>query len=214
MSSTVNQNIQANPLIVQAHPLITANIKAARLQFYTMTTLVAYASEHGSTKEIAERFSNIISVKTSPHPVECLAIDDVSDLSKYSYIVIGSCVHNMQWLPAATSFCHHNSVALSKVPVWAFSVGSAAGLPNYLKRWGLPDKEDRNLRDEIERDFKVEGHTFFSGKFLKEQAPAMLRCIWICCGGTFGDFRDWEKIEACGTEVAEAIAQRQSEGAK
>jgi menaquinone-dependent protoporphyrinogen oxidase len=108
-----------------------------------MATLITYASEHGSTKEIAERINFVINAKTSPQATECIPIEQIADLSKYSYIVVGSAVHGMRWLPIASSFLHNNAPALSNVPVWAFSVGSPAGLPKFLKMLGTEAKAQK-----------------------------------------------------------------------
>jgi menaquinone-dependent protoporphyrinogen oxidase len=176
-----------------------------------MDTLITYASEHGSTKEIAERINFVISAKTSPHETECIPIEQIADLSKYSYIVVGSAIHNMSWLPIASSFLHNNAPALSKVPVWAFSVGSPAGIPKFLKWLDAESKEQKNLADTVNKDVKTQGHVLFSGKFLREHAPPLLGWIWSSVGGQFGDFRDWNQIEAWANKVGDEIAQKQRE---
>ena len=176
-----------------------------------MGTLITYASEHGSTKEIAERINLVISAKTSPHPTECIPIEQIANLSKFSYIVVGSAVHGLQWLPVASSFLHNNAPALSKVPVWTFSVGSPTAVPKFMKMLGAEAKEQKALADAVNKDVKTQGHILFSGKFLREHASPLLGCIWSCLGGRFGDFRDWNQIEAWANEVGDEIVQRQRE---
>jgi flavorubredoxin len=69
-----------------------------------MASLIAHASEHGSTKEIAER----IAARIASHQLqtECLPIDRVTGISPYKYVIVGSAVHSMRWLPPVEEFIH------------------------------------------------------------------------------------------------------------
>src|SRR6266516_95473 len=95
-----------------------------------MASLLAYASEHGSTKEIAER----ISARIASHKLqtECLPTDRVADMSPYKYVIVGSAVHGMRWLPTVEKFLQDQQKPLGTAPVWTFSVGYPAGMPPFL----------------------------------------------------------------------------------
>jgi menaquinone-dependent protoporphyrinogen oxidase len=179
-----------------------------------MITLITYATEFGSTREIAERISSIVGPKISPSTTELLPIEQVTDLSKYSSIIIGSAVHGMKWLPVATTFIHTNAEPLSKVPIWVYSVGSPAGMPKLLQRWASKEKEDKIIYDTIAQDIKAQRHVVFNGRFLKEHMGG--GCFASCftfMGGRLGDFREWDLIEKWAEEVGEEIKTAENEQA-
>ena len=174
-----------------------------------MIVLITYASIHGSTKEIAERISSIISPQIkSPSTAEVLPMEEVSDLSKYNFVIIGSAVHNFVWIPLGSSWLSTNSAALSKSTVWAFSVGTPFAVGKFAQRMLESDDEERKLTEAIAQHVKVEGHMLFNGRFLKSHATTKFNLWWRVFGGKFGDFRDWENIDKWAGEVGEKIAQR------
>lgn len=174
-----------------------------------MTTLITYASLHGSTAEIAERIKTILESKNCS--VEILPVDKVSDLSKYSYAIIGSAIHNFAWLPEGQSFIHSNADALSKLPVWAFSVGAPGTAPRFWKMES--DDEEKMMREYIERDVKLRGHTLFLGRFKRSHFTFVMRLFWSCTGGTYGDFRQWDVVERWANSVADEIGAARNDSA-
>lgn len=70
----------------------------------------------------------------------------------------------------------------------------------------IPEIKGKNKK-EGEHPRVLKEHVFFEGKFEKEDAGVVLRAIWFCTGGKFGDFRDEGAIEGWATKVAEEIAQ-------
>lgn len=84
-------------------------------------------------------------------------------------------------------------------------------MPKFLKRFDAEAKEQRSLADAVNKDVKTQEHVLFSGRFLREHAPWLLGWIWSFLGAQFGDFRDWNKIEAWANEVGDEIAQKQRE---
>lgn len=74
-------------------------------------TLVAYASEHGSTRGIAERIGNRLAQAGAR--ITVLAVDDVADVAEYDAVVLGSGVYRQRWIPSATQFVRTNRAALA-----------------------------------------------------------------------------------------------------
>lgn len=165
------------------------------------STLLTYATVHGSTAEISRRIKTIL--ESNNVSTEVLPVEKVTDLSKYSSVIIGSAVINLAWLPEAQSFLHSNASALSRVPVWAFSVGAPHIGPKFWKM-EVAD-EEKMIRDHIERDVKVKGHTLFLGRFHKNHFALRMRLFWSCTGGTYGDFINWNEIETWANGVADEI---------
>src|SRR5690242_10999706 len=86
-----------------------------------MATLVIYASEHGSTREIAERICGRL--RAAGLEADLRPVDQVTDLAGYGAFVIGSAIHNQAWLPQAAEFAQRHGQELTGRPVWLFSVG-------------------------------------------------------------------------------------------
>lgn len=61
--------------------------------------LVAYATRHGATKEIAEALAGAL--RRDGHPVDLRAADHVETLDPYDAAVLGSAVYYGHWLDPA-----------------------------------------------------------------------------------------------------------------
>ena len=174
-----------------------------------MSILITYYSVRGSTKEIAEHIGPILSTKiTAPSTVEVLPMEQVTDLSKYNFIIIGSPVHGFVWVDYASSWLSTHSAALSKSTVWAFSVGTPFAVGKIAQRVLESKEEEQNLAAAISKNVKLEGHVLFNGRFLKSHATTKFNFWWRVFGGKFGDFRDWEKIDKWAGEIGDTIVQR------
>ncbi len=86
-----------------------------------MTVLVAYASKHGSTQEIAQRIAEHL--RQLGIQAEARPLEEVSDPGSYEALVIGSAIYYGSWMKEATEWVHRNQAVLAKLPVWLFSVG-------------------------------------------------------------------------------------------
>jgi menaquinone-dependent protoporphyrinogen oxidase len=174
-----------------------------------MLVLVTYYSVRGSTKEIAERIGSILSTKiASPSTVEVFSMDQVTDPSKYNFVIIGSAVHNFAWVEQASSWLATNGPALSNSTVWAFSVGTPFAVGKIAQRVLESKEEEGKLIAAISEHVKLEGHALFNGRFLKSHATTKFNFWWRVFGGKFGDFRDWEKIDRWAGEIGDTIVQR------
>src|SRR5690606_13784617 len=68
----------------------------------TMRVLIAVASRHGSTYEIAEVIA--AEVRAAGDVVDLRAAEDVDSLESYDAVVLGSAVYMGKWLPEARQF--------------------------------------------------------------------------------------------------------------
>src|SRR3990170_4030735 len=97
-----------------------------------MNVLVAAASRHGATLEIAQAIAATLergNVKT-----EVMAPDAVESLSGYGAVVLGSAVYMGHWLDPAKRFVDRFASDLAIRPVWLFSSGPIGDPPR-------PDEE-------------------------------------------------------------------------
>src|SRR5438552_3907195 len=86
-----------------------------------MHVLVAVASRHGSTREIADALAQELHVRGAD--AEVRTVDEVSDLDGYSAVVLGSAMYMGNWESAANRFVQRHQSRLLSMPVWLFSSG-------------------------------------------------------------------------------------------
>src|SRR3712207_3802689 len=86
-----------------------------------MNGLVAVASRHGSTKEIAEAIAE--ELRGAGSPTDLRQADEVGDIEGYDAVVLGSAIYMDNWLAEARQFVEGNRERLTTVPIWLFSSG-------------------------------------------------------------------------------------------
>jgi menaquinone-dependent protoporphyrinogen oxidase len=165
-----------------------------------MFALVGYATRHGSTREIAERIATTLVERGAT--VELRTLDQVGDVRPYDAVVIGSAVYSGRWLAEATAFVRRQLPALTQRPVWVFSVGRLSGQGGLLRRFTRPDgRELAQLRARLHpRD-----HRLFGGAVPRECLSLLQRTAFRAAGGRYGDFRDWDEVDAWADEIARKL---------
>jgi menaquinone-dependent protoporphyrinogen oxidase len=161
--------------------------------------LVAYASKHGATAEIAERIGQVLCQAVLPTDVR--PADRVKDLAPYRAVVLGSAVYYGHWQKKAATFLKVHEKALAARPVWLFSSGpTGEGDPvTLLKGWRFP-KDLQPIADRIRpRDVTV-----FHGKVDLEKLGFIEKTALNHVKAPVGDFRNWEAITAWAASIADA----------
>jgi menaquinone-dependent protoporphyrinogen oxidase len=83
-----------------------------------MHVLVAYASQFGSSREIAERIGDGLAGRGLMTEILNVArVDETPDLCRYDAFIVGSAVHAGHWLKPATEFVRRNGSVLARWPV-------------------------------------------------------------------------------------------------
>jgi menaquinone-dependent protoporphyrinogen oxidase len=167
--------------------------------------LVAHATVGGSTEEIARRIAAVL--EAAGHHVLCCPAHGDLDANGFDAIVIGSAVHDMAWLAAATALIRRHPT-IGDRPLWCFSV---VGLPDPertpLHRWMA-----RSERRRIERSFPPScrplDHRLFSGIIDWADLPPRGRLFFRAVGGRSGDHRDWAAIDAWARDIAAYLSTR------
>ena len=80
-----------------------------------MKLLVAVASRHGSTHEIANALARQLG--RAGHTVDVQTVDDSPTVEAYDAAVIGSAVYMGKWLPQAEQFVDRHQEQLAAMPV-------------------------------------------------------------------------------------------------
>jgi menaquinone-dependent protoporphyrinogen oxidase len=162
-----------------------------------MTILIAVASRHGSTREIAEAIAD--ELRAAGHAVDVRGCDEALPVEPYDAAIVGSALYLGAWLPAAREFVQRHRAWLAGRPVWLFSSGpldnvdpSAPGQPADL--------------DELMAASGARGQQVFVGKLDKSHLGPIERLVIRMVKAPEGDFRDWAAIRAWGAEIARELS--------
>jgi menaquinone-dependent protoporphyrinogen oxidase len=162
-----------------------------------MKALVAVASRHNATRDIAELIAD--ELRTSGLEVDLRAADDVLDISGYEAVVLGSGVYMGRWLPAARHFVDVHGPDLRTVPVWLFSSGPLG--TEDPKPHGDPADIPALLEATHARE-----HMVFAGKLEKRSLGLAERLMAKAVHAPEGDFRDLGAVMAWVRSIALSLS--------
>ncbi|MEJ2736163.1 MAG: flavodoxin domain-containing protein [Anaerolineae bacterium] len=164
--------------------------------------LVAYASKHGATTEIAETIGQVLG--QAGLQADVLRADRVGDLDAYTAVVLGSAVYIGQWRKEAVRFLKKNETSLAGKPVWLFSSGPSGegDAVELLQGWQLPGKLQPIVDRIGPRDVAV-----FHGVVDLNKLNFFEKWIVKNVKTPIGDYRDWEAITAWAMAIAEELQE-------
>jgi menaquinone-dependent protoporphyrinogen oxidase len=163
--------------------------------------LVTYATQYGATQEIAERIGGKLS--EFGFDADVFPVDSARDLNSYQAVIIGSGVYIGQWNKKAAAFVQNNEKALVDRQIWLFSSGpTGVGDPvELMNGWRLPAALQPVVSRIRPRDTAV-FHGFINPDRLNFIQKWVIKNI---VKKPFGDYRDWDAIEAWTGTVAQAL---------
>ena len=85
------------------------------------TVLIAYATKHGSTREVAEAVADTL--QEHGLGVETLPAARVVDVSPYAGVVVGGALYLGRWHPDAVDFLQEHRHTLATLPLAVFGMG-------------------------------------------------------------------------------------------
>ena len=165
--------------------------------------LVAAASKHGSTWEIATSLAHDL--------IDCAAgraigldavavpVEQQPDPSSFDAVLLGSAVYVGRWLEPAREFASTHLTSLRGRPVWLFSSGPIGAPP-------FPPDEPHDAQP-IGTMLSARGHRVFPGRLEKERLSIGERAMVTAMRAPLGDFRDWAMVHAWAEEIASAVAR-------
>jgi menaquinone-dependent protoporphyrinogen oxidase len=159
--------------------------------------LVAAASKHGATLDIADVIAGVLSHRG--FEVVDKQVDEVGDLGGIDAAVIGSAVYVGRWMPEAVSFVDRFGAQLSALPVWLFSSGPVGDPP---KPAGEPEGAV-----EIARNINAREHRVFGGNLDTDRLGIGERLIVGMLKAPQGDFRDLDEVRAWAGRIADELDQ-------
>ncbi len=162
--------------------------------------LVTYASQAGSTAQVAEAIGQTLAEHGAQVDVRRMA--DVTDLAPYRAVVAGSAVHGAKWLPEAMQFLKTHQDVLAQKPFAAFLVCITLGMANAssyqegVSAWMKP----------VRALVKPVSEGLFAGSLDFKILPVTFDTLMLRAAVAFhilpqGDYRDWKAIRAWAESI-------------
>jgi len=165
----------------------------------TTTTLVAYATKYGSTKEVAEAVA--ATLRKHGLEVEVRSAREVQALDDYSAVVLGAALYMGRWHRDARAFLRRHHTALLRLPVAIFALGPLSAA----------EKDRQGSRAQLDRALKASDWLtplsieVFGGVI----DPAQLHFPFNHMPK--GDARDWDAIRAWAALLVNAFRPARQE---
>jgi menaquinone-dependent protoporphyrinogen oxidase len=164
------------------------------------TALVAYATKHGSTAEIAEIIADTL--RGRGITTEVAPANAIRSVDEYDLVVIGSAVYTFRWQGAAVDFLKRFERSLRERPTWMFGSGPTGGtleeddkvVEILAAQPPAPDNVAKLAARIGARPYRTFGGRIgpgFGGLFER----------WI----PKGDWRDFDAVRAWGNEIADSV---------
>lgn len=171
--------------------------------------LVAYASIHGSTAEMAQYIGQILREKHFSVTVE--AVTEIKSITDYDAFVLGAPVQTGIWLKPMLAFLHRHRETLVHRPVFAWMtcirILEPGGFDHVMQHYVPPDL----YRLASLRDLQI-----FPGRLrLEDLNPDERWTIYLRYDGAEkmdtlkGDFRDWAHIKDWAETIANQLTDAQ-----
>ena len=168
-----------------------------------MNVLIAVASKHGSTREIALAIANQLEQRGIETDVADVA--EVADLARHDAVVLGSAVYMGRLLPEMRRFLDEHTTALLRLPVWVFASGPIGDPPRPVE----PPAELRSVADEL----GARGCEWFAGRLQPADLGLKERLMVRAVKASPGDYRPWGEFDAWADAIADALFARDAQAA-
>lgn len=160
--------------------------------------LVAYASKHGSTAEIAEAVTQTL--RDLGLNADCVGAGEVADLEPYDAVILGSAVYMKRWRGDAKHFLRKHGKDLARRPFWIFSSGPTGDPSADNPAWNEPPRIVAKAET-----LGMRGHVVFGGR-MPTEAHGPAKAMVENTPPEYRDRRDWDQIRAWSAAVAAELA--------
>ncbi|MDQ3155240.1 MAG: flavodoxin domain-containing protein [Actinomycetota bacterium] len=163
------------------------------------TVLIAVASRHGSTAEIAGRIGRRLREEL-PAPTWHVQVEDadaIDTIEGYDAVVLGSAVYVGRWLKSARTLLRNAEVA-PPAGLWLFSSGPTSDDPpkDVPAAASVRAAERLGARDLVS----------FSGRIEVGSLGPAERLLTNAMRVAGGDFRDWDAVDAWARGIARVLS--------
>jgi menaquinone-dependent protoporphyrinogen oxidase len=179
------------------------------LEAIQMSILVAYASKHGATGEIAERIAE--NLREAGQDADARPVQAADNLGDYEGFVLGSAAYMGHWLKDAAAFVRKNQDLLAQRPVWLFSSGPLGTETTDAKGVDLHSAAEPTELPEFQEAIHPRGHRVFFGVLDPDKLSFTERSLRKLPAARAilpeGDFRDWNEIQEWAYGIAKELTQ-------
>ncbi|MBL8164822.1 MAG: hypothetical protein JNJ61_22745 [Anaerolineae bacterium] len=167
-----------------------------------MKALLAYASAHGSTAEVAQRIGKTLTAQGLD--VTVAPVQTVGSVDDFDAFIFGTPIHAGTWLPEMTNFIKGFTDQLAGKPVYFFIT-----CIRLMEQYGYDHVMEYYMIPEVLEKLNVYDKAAFAGKLDLKDVDWNER--WTLAarydGSTWpsnfdGDFREWSKIDAWAEKAA------------
>ena len=164
----------------------------------TRPILVAYASRHHGTEEMAAEIA--AALRDAGFRVDLRAAAEVPTTEPYGAVIVGSAVYMAEWERPALELIRRERDVLAGRRVWLFSSGPVGDgrSTRHPETVPQPAVVDR-LADEI----GVRGRAMFGGRVDAQQDSFAMAIM--AQAGLEGDWRDLPRVRSWALEIASAL---------
>ncbi|MCB9457541.1 MAG: hypothetical protein H6671_16265 [Anaerolineaceae bacterium] len=171
-----------------------------------MNVLLAYATTHGSSAEIAQFMGKVLEEKG--HKATISNVVHINTIEEYDAFVIGSPIYVGTWMPELSTFLKAFAPQLAAHPVYLW-----VSCIRILEENGQEHVLEFYLQHDLLHDLKVREVGTFAGRLNLEETDWNER--WTLAarydGGTWpssfnGDFRNWDTIRQWAEKIAGELA--------
>ncbi len=167
--------------------------------------LVAYASQYGSTSEVAAAIGEVFCQYDLG--VDVKAIADIQELAPYQAVIIGSPIQSEAWKQEAIDFVEVHQATLSQMPVAYFltcmTLGLAEITPEVRQRVaGYLDPVYEQVPTVRPVDIGL-----FAGALDYSKMSYAMQTLYRAFSedDTDGDYRDWAAIRGWASQIADSL---------
>jgi menaquinone-dependent protoporphyrinogen oxidase len=162
--------------------------------------LIAYASKHGSTAEIARMIGETLRINGMQNDVR--TVQEVEDLAEYNALILGSAMYAGEWMDDALDFLHKYQSSLIDMPLWLFSSGPVGeGDPlQLLDGMAVPESVDR-----LTANLDVREKQVFHGKIDLRKLTLAEMMLFKSVGARTGDYRQWDMIKLWSQSIRDEL---------
>jgi menaquinone-dependent protoporphyrinogen oxidase len=161
-----------------------------------MTVLVASASRHGATEEIAKAIGETLAAQGVS--VDVKRVEEVDTVLPYDAFVLGSAIYMGNWLRSARAFVDEHAEVLALRPTWLFSSGPIGSPPH-------PAAGDSFDVAELVETTCAREHHLFAGRLEKSELGLTERVLAGALRVPAGDYREWDAVTGWATAIARVL---------
>ncbi len=164
--------------------------------------LVAFATTHESTREIASAIADVL--REAKLPIQFEPVSSIGDLRGFRAAVLGCTVFSGVWFPGAEEFLEAHARELSGMPVWLYASGLTEMPPAGHSE--VPEALVHAVERIGPRDVAL-----FAGSLQPLHLGTGIRVLSRLTRVRFGDHRDWAAIERWAASIRDDLLTHRQE---